>query len=503
MRGSAMPGAPKPRRLSPDQLVRSLWARIVLLALAFALLPLLLLGQFREAEDAKRTALLRALQSQGRVVAAAIRLVVEDAQTVGVAEARMALERLAPPDMSVRLLFRPQGRQDGAVFLVAARPGLTEPQLEAERRQLLDAGVAALLPQGCQAEGQGLDLDYRASDGGTELLTSLTPFTTKAGCWAVVTSHSLEDFMGRQLARPGWQSPLGLLSAALYAGLAGLVFAVLAGLLGSLRRFRAQARLVAGGGRETSFRDLNRIPELDGIAAEFDGMVARLRAAADTMRQAAEDNAHAFKTPIATITQSLEPVRRALAGSDGRAQRSLTLIETALARLEALVQAARRMDAADAELVDPPRDPVNLSALVHGLVDEAEEAHTTVRFHREVEAGCITLASEDLLETALGNVLDNAVSFSPPSGAVRVRLRREDRSLCLVIEDDGPGAPPLVLDRMFERYVSHRPGQHAAASHFGVGLWITRRNITAAAGTVTAANLPSGGLAVTIRLPVG
>jgi two-component system sensor histidine kinase ChvG len=66
-------------------------------------------------------------------------------------------------------------------------------------------------------------------------------------------------------------------------------------------------------------------------------------------RRTAEDNAHAFKTPIAVIRQSLEPLRRALTDDNQRAQRAIGLVEHSLDRLDGLVASARRLDEATVE----------------------------------------------------------------------------------------------------------------------------------------------------------
>jgi two-component system sensor histidine kinase ChvG len=77
-----------------------------------------------------------------------------------------------------------------------------------------------------------------------------------------------------------------------------------------------------------------------------------------------------------------------------------------------------------------------------------------------------------------------------------------------MMADSGPGVDSRHIDKIFERYFSHRPlrREHDEAiegdSHFGIGLWVVRRNIEALDGTVTAVNRPQGGLAVTIRLPL-
>src|ERR1700738_3726700 len=101
-------------------------------------------------------------------------------------------------------------------------------------------------------------------------------------------------------------------------------------------------------------------PELADAAAEFDRMVDALHRSAADIRRTAEDNAHAFKTPIAVIRQSVEPLRRALPEGNQRAQRAIGILEHSLDRLDGLVASARRLDEATADLISEPRVAVDL-----------------------------------------------------------------------------------------------------------------------------------------------
>jgi len=126
----------------------------------------------------------------------------------------------------------------------------------------------------------------------------------------------------------------------------------------------------------------------------------------------------------------------------------------------------------------------------------------------------VVRASEDLLETVIENLIENAVSFSPPGAAVAVTLRKTPTTAEMSVEDDGPGAPSSDLERIFERYYSRRPmpaetagnGDNETGSgdprHFGIGLWIVRRNVEAIGGKARAESGSDSGLRVCITLPL-
>ncbi len=121
------------------------------------------------------------------------------------------------------------------------------------------------------------------------------------------------------------------------------------------------------------------------------------------------------------------------------------------------------------------------------------------------------LAGEDLLETVLENVIDNAVEVSPDGSKIIVELRAVNDRAELSLLDRGPGVPHGELTRIFERYVSLRsypvandPTTDGAegSPHMGIGLWIVRRNLQAIGGSVRAENRPDGGLAMVMRFPL-
>ena len=282
----------------------------------------------------------------------------------------------------------------------------------------------------------------------------------------------------------------------------------------SLRRFADLARSIrASEAPSASFAAQNRVPELDNVAQEFDDMVDTLHGSALAIRNAAEENAHAFKTPIGVIRQALEPLKRPEATADPRTRRAIDLIERAIERLDALVAAARRIDEATAALIHPPRETVKLSDLTERVVEDYREVATArgVRLTAQIEPMLSVQGGEEIMETVVENILDNAIGFSYPGQEVRVRLARDGRIAHLVVADAGPGVSTENLERIFDRYFSKRavPRRDGEAmnggdgsAHFGIGLWLVRRNVEAIGGSARAENRAGGGLEVHVRLPL-
>jgi two-component system sensor histidine kinase ChvG len=224
------------------------------------------------------------------------------------------------------------------------------------------------------------------------------------------------------------------------------------------------------------------------------------------LRQAAEENAHAFKGPIGVIRQVIEPQLRQTAVDDVRLLDSLRIVASALERLDGLVQSARYLDSATAELLVPELSRVNLSALARSFVGSYGAASATRQVHLEadIEDEITVSGQPETLEEILETVVDNAVSFSPVGGCVSVQLRCNAGSAVLSVRDDGPGVAQECLERIFDRYYTYRPDEKGCSrnhTHFGIGLWLARQNTIGLGGSIIASNRDPRGLCVTVVLP--
>lgn len=501
-------GGPTPRRRE-----RSLASRLILLIIVFIAVPVALYQTFKQAEDDRQALLIEATHERGRLVGLGLRPLLQQTEPSPLLTIGNELQRFGSPATRLKVLFRPVAQQDvSGFFFVAASPVVPSDALQREQEELLRQSILDNVSEKCTANITSAQ-KYQDPEGRTEVLTSITPVLTPAGCWMIVVSHPLESLLGSSLAEPVWMRFEVRVAAAIYVVMAILTLAVFLSIRRAILRFRRLARdLRTGDAGDLSFASQNELVELSGVAEEMDRLIQTLRASADGIRNAAEDNAHAMKTPIAIMRQSLEPLKRIVPANDTRGRRAIAVLETSIDRLDQLVSTARRMDEAMAELLDPPRQRVDLSRLLARMV----VAYGTVvesrglKLGSNLEENVIVRASEDLLETVVENIVDNSISVSPRGGRINVTLKRNSRWADMTIADEGPGVPPEDLERIFERRFSHRPptGTDASAQndaggvHAGIGLWIVRRNIEAIGGRVAAKNGPAGGLVMTIQVPL-
>src|SRR5262245_5250138 len=500
-------------RPTPRHRERSLASRLVLLIIVFIAVPVALYQTFKQAEEERQVLLIEATQERGRLVGLGLRPLLQQTDPSPLLTIGNELQRFGSPATRLKVLFRPVAQQDvTGFFFVAASPVVPSDALQREQEELLRQGILDNVSETCTANITSAR-KYQDPDGHTEVLTSITPILTPAGCWMIVVSHPLESLLGSSLAEPVWMRFELRVAAAIYGGMAILTLAAFLSIRRAILRFRQLARdLRTGDAGDLSFASQNELVELSGVAEEMDRLIQTLRASADGIRNAAEDNAHAMKTPIAIMRQSLEPLKRIVPANEARGRRAIAVLETSIDRLDQLVSTARRMDEAMAELLDPPRQRVDLSRLLKRMMVAYASVIESrgLKLGTELEDNVVVRASEDLLETVVENIVDNSISVSPKGGRISVALHRNRRWADLTIVDEGPGVPPDDLERIFERRFSNRPYKaeavadpsEANAVHAGIGLWIVRRNIEAIGGQVVAENGTSGGLVMKIQVPL-
>jgi two-component system sensor histidine kinase ChvG len=176
----------------------------------------------------------------------------------------------------------------------------------------------------------------------------------------------------------------------------------------------------------------------------------------------------------------------------------------------------------DAELAREDAKPVDMSELLRAAValfnDIHRDATPEVVLEIAYAAGAHpyrVTGHDSRLSQVIANLLDNAISFSPPGGRVAVLARRVGPDVQIAVEDEGPGIPSENIERIFERFYTDRP-QENFGQNSGLGLNISRQIVVAHGGQLVAENRPvpltreamttgkdrgSGGARFVIRLP--
>jgi two-component system sensor histidine kinase ChvG len=490
------------RGLTLGRLLRSLRVQGLALLVILLLLPALLYSLLAELQGRQRELLVTAVRDAGSAIAAGLAPDLGDMRPDRFGDLNARLERFADSRRSIVVLFHPaNAAADQGFFFVASAPAIGAAAVAQERDRLSALGVLPALARSCEG-GRSLAERVAQDTGTTAVITSITAVPSEAGCWAVVIAVNAADILAGIDDRPFWRAREVQIAFAVYAVMALLVLLVFASIRANLRRYQRLALAPSPAG---SFAAATDVPEMAPVARAIDAMVQRLRGAADVMRHAAEDNAHAFKGPIATIRQAVEPLIETTPPPE-RVQAALTSVAAALQRLDGLVGSARRLDAAAADLLVMPDARVDLAPLLEGLVAgfRAMETAPDVAIATDLADSAVVRGEAGGVESIFENLLENALAFSPPGGLVRVSLTRADGQAVVTVNDNGPGVPRAMLPRIFERYYTDRRGApprgETQATHFGIGLWLARQNVWALGGEITAANRSGHGFSVRVSL---
>lgn len=508
--------APRPKLgkafRSAERFAASLTAKLIILVGIFIALPILVYGQFEQADSKLRELVTRSIHHRNWLIAQALKPTLDQPGRMPNGQLSDALAKYGDDGTNLQLMVRPAVPNSSRFYFVAAVPPVTPDQVNTELDSLAGHGILDRLSKTCSDDAP-IDVQYPGPENKDEILTSLIPIQTRWGCWALVSSHTTSEFLYTSIARPFWKTPEVRIAASIYLLLALLAALIATSVWRNVRHFRHVAREIRQGrGRNSTFASRNVMPELASVAADFDGLARDLRNVARDIRQTAEDNWHSFKGPVATIEASLDTARRGLTPNNERANRAIALIQSSVGRLKALISAAQRLDNVTADLIEAPRPRIDLTMIVGNVLFRYRElmAERSIGVVRSLDEKAYVQAGQEILEEVIENILDNAISFSPANGVITVTLTKPGESVELRIDDQGPGIDPKKIERIFDRYFSLRPnpeldpgrnGTGLVLPHAGLGLWIVRRNIEAVGGTVTATNRLGGGLSVRVVLP--
>jgi two-component system sensor histidine kinase ChvG len=148
----------------------------------------------------------------------------------------------------------------------------------------------------------------------------------------------------------------------------------------------------------------------------------------------------------------------------------------------------------DAELAREAREAVDIRKLLSDIADlyrmTGKENEAPVRYNAS-GTPVYLFGNASALGQVFRNLIDNARSFSPPGGEVRLYLAaptERHRSIQVIVDDDGPGIPPDALEKIFSRFYTKRPHGSAFGNNSGLGLAISRQIVASHGGVIWAEN---------------
>ncbi len=285
--------------------------------------------------------------------------------------------------------------------------------------------------------------------------------------------------------------------AILVAGLGILIWMAVVRALAPLEQVR----------REIGVRDVAMLHPIDMAAAPeeirplgeaLNALLLRLDKAMSLQRRFVADAAHELRTPLTALKLQVQMATRAQ--SESERQQTLARLQEGIDRAARLVGQLLAMARLEPE-AQAERVPVEMERLVKRVVAD----FSTVADAHKVDLGLtgsvpvILRGHTEPLQVLIGNLIDNAVRYTPPGGRVDVALRQEEGLAVLTVSDTGPGIPVAEREKVFRRF--YRLAGHETTGS-GLGLAIVREIVQLCQGQITLGDTPGGGLQIEVRLPL-
>ena len=240
----------------------------------------------------------------------------------------------------------------------------------------------------------------------------------------------------------------------------------------------------------------DRSDEIGHLSRALRDMTKSLYHRIDAIESFAADVAHELKNPLTSLRSATETLPL-VKDSESR-ERLMDIIQHDVKRLDRLISDISDASRLDAELAREDANPVDVDELLRATVslynDIPRDGLPEVSLEIEDASGAFpyrVIGHDSRLHQVMVNLIENAISFSPPQGRVTIKARQRGDEVEVTVEDEGPGVAPENLERIFERFYTDRPHENFGQNS-GLGLNISRQIVAAHGGRLYAENRPHG-----------
>jgi signal transduction histidine kinase len=244
--------------------------------------------------------------------------------------------------------------------------------------------------------------------------------------------------------------------------------------------------------------------EVSDLAFTLEDMLRQLtaargesEAALQRQRDFVADASHELRTPLTSILANLELLEAEVEGEAREMAGSALRSSQRMRRLVADLLLLARADAGR----QSPKRPVDLAAIAREAATEANPLAAGQTLALDLPASVHVLGVSDDLHRLVANLIENALVHTPSGTPVTVSVAERDGAGVLEVSDRGPGVPPELRERVFERF-ARGGGDSSTGSGSGLGLAIVRAVAEAHGGTVALSDAVGGGARFTVRLPL-
>ncbi|MEC7971566.1 MAG: ATP-binding protein [Pseudomonadota bacterium] len=260
-----------------------------------------------------------------------------------------------------------------------------------------------------------------------------------------------------------------------------------------IRRLASAAEKIRSdrNGRHEISEVSERNDELGELSKALTQMTDDLWQRLDAIEKFAADVAHEIKNPLTSIRSAVETASKIK--DNEKRDKLLALILDDVHRLDRLITDISDSSRLDTELSREKFTAIDIGKLLLAFYElrtsqkKFGEKNLTLDI-MEGNAELLILGHEIRIVQVIDNIVDNAITFSPPHGNINIVVSADTKSVTITIDDQGPGIPKGKLDAIFDRFYSERPPTEKFGLHSGLGLSICKQITEAHNGEITAEN---------------
>jgi len=378
-----------------------------------------------------------------------------------------------------------QGQELNSVFFLEFRPNDSDPlwvgsgQKETFVAAIQDAKLAPGIPRSVQVSGERgpYRVVLQEQQPGSRLYLGISDRGAR---------HVLSQFTRRFLGV--WAS------VALFGFLVSYVSARRT--LLRVERITGTASRIGSGDMSERLPEPGNSDEISQLTRTFNRMLDRIQSSVNQLRAVTDAVAHDLKSPVTSIRGTLET---ALSEDDeARLRDSIGQAIEGLDRVSEILNTTLDLAEAEAGALKINRQPVDLSEAVVKLIHLYQPAMLELQHQliADVAANVRIDADPTLINRSISNLLENELVHLRAPSEIRVSLHSRDGTAELVVQDNGPGFPPDLGARAFERFVKgkHSPGH-------GLGLAFVDAVVQSHGGHIEISDRPEGGARISVTLP--
>jgi two-component system, OmpR family, sensor histidine kinase CpxA len=409
------------------------------------------------------------------------------------------LAQVGPNAMKAAEIFEQRGPVALAVALQETEKasGVTATLFDANGRELSGRPVQTAAPELIQKAAESNEVEFNFA--GRNTLVARPVVSTKGQRYTYVANIPRQPYQ-MSLQTQG----LRLLVVLLVGGI--FCYSLARYLTKPILNLRTTTNELAEGnlGARVATNLTKRHDEIGQLGRDFNGMAQRLESMVKAQQRLLGDISHELRSPLARLGVALGLARQR-AGAPATA--SLDRIERESDNLNEMISQLLTLTRLESGTDGRKRSDVDLDNLVREVAEDADfEARSLNRSVQVVSSDkCSINGVEELLRSAVENVVRNAVRFTPEGTAVEVALRKQngagDNFAIISVRDRGHGVPEESLETIFRPfYRTEDARDRQSGGGTGLGLAITERAVRMHGGTVEASNAPGGGLSIEMKL---